>query len=363
VIKNQGAGPPERIAYLRRHVWVMSFATLVAVFSSLIWLAANNRWREKLWLPGMVGVVIALGLMTYGAWFGGETIYRQGTSVALITYPSAAEGEEAKAADAKPVLEVPKEPQIRMDPKHRYSTVVKYFLAGELQAHIITAGLAFAAALGALGLSFRRMSTLRAAETADLAAIEQEGTIRSEQPRRVTDDVSVVRSINPDAQIDPQESRLPVVRFWILAMLVAIATAVLGYWVMTTKGFFKPSEWKDFLDSVTPSKDANRHFAHLVLGGALAVIALLFIIAALAMPRRPFPLMILGTLLVLIVAAQVWIGVLMTFDSEMEGPLTHFTAEQKGNPEPHGSEGTPHQEHEKGKETSMLMPAGRPAIA
>jgi len=352
VKKNQGPHPfdlsLERYAYLKRHVWVMGVATILAVFSSVTWLAANNHWRKTLWLPSFIGVLIAWGLMTYGAWFGGETIYRQGTSVALIRYKTATEDE---VTTAKPALKVVTEPEVSFEPEERYHTIVGYFLAGELQAHIIVAGLAFAAVIGAIGLSLRRMTTLRAAEAADLAAIEQqeEGTVAVVQKRRVTDDVTVVRSLNPDAVVDPEESRLPVIRFWLLALLVVLGTAVLGYWVMTNKSFFKPSGWEAFLHDITPRD--KRHFVHLILGVSLAVIALLFMIVAVAMPRRPFPLLILSSLAVLVIAAQVWIGVLLTFEDE--GPLTHFKAE-----ETEGSGGEHHHDSDKGKDsqTSMLMP-------
>jgi uncharacterized membrane protein len=337
----------ERYAYLKRHVWVMSIASIVAVFSSVIWLAANNHWRRTLWLPSFVGVLIAWGLMTYGAWYGGETIYRQGTAVALIRYKTTTEDE---VTTAKPALKPVREPELSFTPEDRYHTIVSYFIAGELQAHIIVSGFAFAAVIGAIGLSLRRMTTLRAAEAADLAAVEQqeEGTVAVVQKRRITDDVTVVRSLNPDAVIDPEESRLPVIRFWLLALLVVLATAVLGYWQMSNKHFFEPSGWHAFLNDIKP--DQKRHLVHLILGLSLAAIALLFMIIAVAMPRRPFPLLILSSLAVLVIAAQVWVGVFLTFDDE--GPLLHFnkTDEQTESPSD-SSEGSGHH-HDKGKTTT-----------
>ena len=331
----------ERYAYLKRHVWVMGIATIIAVFSSVVWLAANNRWRKTLWPPCFIGVLIAWGLMTYGAWFGGETIYRQGTAVALIRYKTTTEDE---TTIAKPALKPVKEPELSYEPDERYHTIVNYFVAGELQTHIIVSGFAFAAVMGALGLSLRRMTTLRAAEAADLAAIEQqeEGTVAVVQKRRVTDDVTVVRSLNPDAVVDPQESRLPVIRFWLLALLVVLATAVLGYWQMSNKSFFEPSGWRAFVNDIKPHD--QRHFVHLILGLSLAVIALLFMIAAVAMPRRPLVLLVLSALAVLVIAAQVWVGVLLTFDDE--GPLTHFNkAEEQTDSPANSSEGSDSEHH------------------
>lgn len=347
VIKHQGAGSTQRIAFLRRHVWVMSSASLLAVFCAVVGLGASNVWREKLRLPLLFGVVLAWGMMVYGAWFGGETIYQQGTSVAIIKYESSSEDEAAKAADAQPVLITPKLVADPANPKKRYAGIVKYYMAGELQMHMIVAGGALAVAFGALGLSIRRMTTLRAAEAADMAAIEGDPSLVSAPPRRVTDDVTVMRTLNPDALVDPDESRVPVARFWLLAALVLIATSVLGYWVMSDKHFFTSEGLKEDFWKLVQWDEYKRHFAHLVLGGALVVVALFFTLTALWLPRRPVPVIFFGTLLVAIAAGQIWLGVLLTFDDPKDGSeasqLFHFNAVEKGNPEPHGVERMPEQ--------------------
>jgi uncharacterized membrane protein len=310
--QNPSGMPAERAAYLSRHVWVMGSATILAILCAVAGLGASNRMREKLRWVLISGLLATVGLLVYGAWFGGETIYRQGTSVSLIAYEPA----ETQPSDIKPVLRIPAEPKIDFSaPKKTYSTIVSYFLGGPLQAHIIMAGMAFAVALGALGLSLRRRATLCAADAADLEALtatQETGSIKN-PPQRVTDDVTVVRTINPGVQIDPDESRLPVARFWLLAAVVIAMVAVGGYWVMAGRDFFLPETFKtEFLENLT--KDQIRHAVHIILGVTMVVLALLFAVTAMALPRRATPLMVFGTLLVLAIAAQVWIGIALTFD-------------------------------------------------
>src|SRR5206468_5659613 len=78
--------PAERAAYLSRHVWVMGSATILGILCAVAGLGASDRMREKLRWILISGLLATVGMMVYGAWFGGETIYRQGTSVSLIAY-------------------------------------------------------------------------------------------------------------------------------------------------------------------------------------------------------------------------------------------------------------------------------------
>ncbi|MDB5299587.1 MAG: hypothetical protein JWO87_1250 [Phycisphaerales bacterium] len=330
VRKNQGLDDA-RYHMLRLHVIYMGIASILAVTCAVVGLGASDAWRKKLHIPLLAGVVIAWGLMVFGAWHGGETIYQHGTSVAIIKVK---EVEDADGNTAKKTVLVPlKEPESK-DLKS-YKPVVRYYIGGELQQHLVLSGFAFAAAFGALGLSIRRLTTAHAAsadEAVELAA--RVASVGSDRPRRVTDDLSVIRSFNPDAEMDLDEdddASVPSGRWWLLAVLLVITTAAAGYWTMSKSHFFTHEGWmNDFVDSLSGDKkwSINRHMAHLILGSALAVVGLIFAALALWAPRRPGLLTVFAALLVLIVAGQVWMGVLMTFDSEMEGPLTHFTREK-----------------------------------
>ncbi|MDB5329782.1 MAG: hypothetical protein JWP03_933 [Phycisphaerales bacterium] len=320
-----------RYHMLRLHVIFMGIASILAVTCAVTALGASDAWRKKLYWPLLLDVVIAWGLMVVGAWHGGETIYQHGTSVAIIKVKEAPDDDGN--TNKKTVLVPLKEPDSK--DLRSYKPVVKYYIGGELQQHVLLSGFAFAAAFGALGLSIRRLTTAHTAyaeEADELAARVAAVGAGTDRPRRVTDDISMIRSFNPAAEVevDDEPTRVPSARWWLLAALIAITTAVAGYWTMSGQHFFTHAGWADFVESLAGDTKwaINRHKAHLILGSSLAIVGLIFAALALWAPRRPLLLTFFAALLVLIVAGQVWIGVLMTFDAEMEGPLTHFNREK-----------------------------------
>ncbi len=151
-----------RYQMLRWHVIYMGIASVLAVACAVVALGSSDHWRRKLHFGLLAGVVIAWGLMVVGAWHGGETIYQQGTSVAIISIKD----QETALTDLPH-----KERHLiwtndKNDPTvgryyAKYNDVVGYYIGGELQQHLIVAGFAVALAMGALGLSFRRLNTVR----------------------------------------------------------------------------------------------------------------------------------------------------------------------------------------------------------
>jgi hypothetical protein len=107
--------------------------------------------------------------------------------------------------------------------------------------------------------------------------------------------------------------------------LALLATAAVGYWTMTGSDVLTKAGWVDFKDEVLryTGWPPSRHLAHLILGLALVVLPLLCAMLAWLSPRKRGMLIIFSSLLVLVVAAQVWMGVLLTFDGG-SGTLTHF---------------------------------------
>jgi uncharacterized membrane protein len=301
----------ERFHLLRLHVIFQSCASLLAVTCAVIGLGASDQWREKLRLPLLLGVTAACGMMVFGSWNGGETVYQQGTAVQIVNQ----DGELQKPS--KHVF------------KGTYSDIVKYYIGGEKQVHIITAGFALSAAMAALGLSIRRLTTHRA----ELAQLQAEARAAGKQnggePRRVTDDLSMMRSINPEAEIEADFAHVPAGRWWLVSAGVTLVTAVMGYWIMTKIHFAQKSGWEDFVGSLewddAKKMHVNRHMAHLALGVGMIALALILGLIARFAPRRPVLLTVFASLMVLVTSAQVWMGVALTFDDE--GPLTHFNKE------------------------------------
>jgi len=302
---------------LRMHVIYMGSATILAVLCAIIGIGSSDVWRKRLHFPLLLGVVAAWALMVLGAWHGGETIYQNGTAVAILKAKSV---EQSDGTSVKMVKQIPLKVPEETPSMKKYEDVEKYYMGGRLQNHFIMAGFAFAAALGALALAMRRTHSNSLGRE---IIVERTPAMR---PRRSgTNDLSVIQSFNPETEVSGDRPSIPSGRFWLFAALVLIATAGLGYWAMTNQDFFHKSGWDYFLSTLKePTWKTNRYLAHVVLGVSILVIALICAILAVAAPRSGLLLGFFGLLLILAIAGQIWMGVLLTFDVDKEGPLTRF---------------------------------------
>jgi hypothetical protein len=97
-----------------------------------------------------------------------------------------------------------------------------------------------------------------------------------------------------------------------------LITVGLGAWVLAS-GF---GTWavKELISAV---RETPRRMVHVAAGGSIVV--LLLILAALARwaPRQKWVLVFFALLLVIAVAVQVWMGILLLYDTP-QGPLVHF---------------------------------------
>jgi len=308
--------------FLRQHVIFMGIGSILAVACAVAGIGASDKWRKTLYWYLLAGVVAALAMMVIGAWNGGETIYQNGTSVAILKVKIVTDADDnpVKDANGKPVFKTALVPLKEETHSFKeYNDVVKYYIGGDLQQHLIFSGLALAFALGALGLSIRRINVGPNPAVSNVMAIP-------ETPREAHD-LATARSFKPDAALAPKlpDEYVPSGKLWLVASLAIILTAAMGYWVLAGSAFFTHGGWDTFQQSLKPDDPAvkvTRHLAHLVLGGAFLALVLICAILAVAAPRNSAMLMFFGTLLVLVIVAQVWMGVLLTFDKE--GPLTRF---------------------------------------
>jgi plastocyanin len=67
--------------FMTRHIQYNAAAAAAFVLVAVGWLASGRSWSDRLpwWL--VVLLLAGVGLMTVGAWFGGEGVYRYGTGV------------------------------------------------------------------------------------------------------------------------------------------------------------------------------------------------------------------------------------------------------------------------------------------
>ena len=292
-------GDPAIWHALSTHTLYQSIATAVAVLASVTWLGAGDAARRSLRLPVLGLLVLSVAGMTAGAWFSGEAIYKHGTGVE--------HGWQANAADT------------HTDPPNR---VEQAFPPVEL--HVIAAGTTVALAMAAVGLSFRKLTTIDGpVPMTDGAGDDPHGS------------ATMARSFNPAMEVGV----VPKVfagRAWLIAFVVAATTSLGGWYVLArsasiltdAKGHYGEVP-KMLWNQVKPERDTaghytvSRRFFHLSAGGA--IIGLPLVLAALARfaPRRRVVLSVVTGLLVAAVAAQVWFGILLLYDGP-EGTINKW---------------------------------------
>jgi hypothetical protein len=120
--------------------------------------------------------------------------------------------------------------------------------------------------------------------------------------------------------------RVPVIvgvfpaRFWLLAFLLGVTTAVAGLWLA--------GDWK-LVALLGPNRkgtwrtDIGRMGVHVIGGVSIVVLSLLLALITRVSRRARGVTVFFVLLLLLAVAAQVWLGILLLFDSD-RGPVMRF---------------------------------------
>jgi uncharacterized membrane protein len=300
----------EQWEFLRRHVLAQSASTALAVVLVTIGLGCTDRWRRRLYVPLFVGLLASLAGMVWGAYYGGEMVYRHGTAV-LAVEPK---GPTTQMASQDIPATSAAEEQVEAK-----RSVVEYVLP-PLQLHVVLAGLAVAFALAALGLSMRSVALAGDARVrghddddhGDDFSTERDMLCQPAVPRGPAA-IDVARSLNPEADIASRPVRLPVSRTWLLATLLALGAAVAGVWTVAgTDGL----RHLDVGRLMTQVKSSQRMLLHGATGVTIVVVPLLLALVTRVSRRPKVLLTLLGLVLVLAVSAQVWLGVLLMLDTE-----------------------------------------------
>ncbi len=289
------------------HFILTGAATLLALLAVLAWMSASDRSRRRVYPAALIALIAAMGMMIAGAWHGGEMIYRQGFGV---------DGKKSVEADATP----------NPHPSWR-DKIEAYAPAG--QVHVILAGVLFAFAAGSLGASLRRSKLYEKAWIIDRPVQSAAKSLSAPSPMIADQDpttIPLMGTIRTESySADVQNQHPPTARFWMLALLVGLLAATSGLYF---GGFLTGPHVVDWprLRSVIRdirSPDNTRMGAHIILG--LSTIVLVFFLAIFARwaPRSRFLIGFTALLLLLVIAAQTWMGILLLFDGG-GGPLTRF---------------------------------------
>ena len=289
---------------LRVHTWLQSIATLLATFTAVYLIAASDGWRRRFhWI--VLSVLFACGgLMVVGARFAGETVYTQGTAVRIAA---------AGASEPKPKLGT--------------AAWLIYYTGEPEQIHMILAGVTFALAFAALGLSIRKIT----AEYPDDAHLPLISEAPSDDAPPSTPGPAYPHSPLPIlAPSDlPEETCIPAGCFWLVGALLALLTLAAGYWIWGNNGSsWSPQSFWYELMVYRGKLVCTRSAVHVWVGLSLLTLTLLLAALSRWAPQQKTVLAIFASLLVLAIAAQVWLGVLLQFDGG-DGPLYRFSPPDK----------------------------------
>ena len=347
-------------AMLQRHAFLNGGIVALLGLVIVVWLGGSDEWRRKIHLPVMVLLLAGVGTTVVSAWYGGEMVYRRGVGVMEGKAMAAVPPEQAPSGGStvERVLEKPSTNPAALSPSTSTSaaqTLADGLRTGlhpttnaaaeeqtdikrdieralpPLQIHVILAGFAVSFALAALGLSLRAANTMRAAtlvepadELSDLAAAYG---ARPARPRvgpepEAFDDLrsSTGGGVARVEVVD--RSRVPSARFWLLTALFAVVTAGFGWWVLLrSESVQNPWDFSGLWNQHI--KISQRRMIHAITAGAIVLLPLILSLIARFSPRKRGLIIGFGFLLILAVALQVWLGILLMWDTP-EGEVVRF---------------------------------------
>lgn len=299
--------------HLTDHLWLNVAAVSIFLVAVIVWIGASDAWRRRLHWPILLILVIGMGLLTMGAWHGGEMVYVDGVAVAHAGSPAEHTVEHAAAARPHGIEKL-------IDP---------------MQAHLILVGLTLAFAAAAIGLSFRSIAEAREAlepHPTEIPVAQIPPVSAAELTAPAASDDQIATALRGEVMLVLPPPHYPPARFWLLAVLLGLLAAVAGLWLA------EAWTWAEIKETLENSRD----LAHGILGTSIIVLSLILAGIARWSRRSSAVLSVFTMLLILAVAAQIWMGVLLTFDGMANRSKTWYRF-QTG--------------------TSIAAPATRPSLA
>jgi uncharacterized membrane protein len=295
--------------FIRYHILLESSATGAALIAVVMWLGASDEWRKIVRVPSLLLLLAAIGLMADGAWHGGEMVFRLGFAV---------QGRQSVIPDST------------TPPQSLQDKIEYYVPRGE--AHLALAGFVFALAAVSLGLSIHRAVRTDAVVVRRVPPTYVPATAERDSSSRP---ISLLQALNDPGDEIPVVRHIPAGRFWMLASLLTILTIASGLWFGDF--LFHPGTkvidvqmLRSAMQNIKIAGSA-RMGMHIVFGGSILVLVLILAALTRFAPRGRVLLSGFSLLLVLCMAAQVWVGVLMLFDED-RGPLSRFKTDGEANP-------------------------------
>jgi uncharacterized membrane protein len=303
---------------LRDHALYQSIATGICALVVIFWLACSDRARRSLHIPLLIVLLFGVSIIVRGASHGGAAVFEHAVGVQTggVQTSQSVESPAANEAQAIPAFE-------------------RYVPPEEL--HVFLAGIAIALALVSIGLSIRKITaTVEVNETQRIAPQPQAMAVMGSGASPTS--FAMARSFNPDIEVTMRPFA-PAARFWLLTFVVALLTLAAGWFIIAAdagaltqaKHAHQPVAkvlWNELWGEIKPDHGKiNRALAHVMSGAVIVIMPLVLAALARFAPRRRFWLALCSFILITAVAAQIWLGTLLLYDTP-DGPIAHFRASE-----------------------------------
>ncbi|HRK29621.1 MAG TPA: DUF2231 domain-containing protein [Tepidisphaeraceae bacterium] len=279
------------------HVLFGSIGTVAALLVCAGWIGLTDEWRRKLHWPLLVLMLLATAVVLSTAHHGGEMVYQHGIGVKT-------DGGLTEPASTQPL------PGGLAGLSQRVAPI-----APPLQVHMLLGGLAGGLGIIAIGVSSRAM-------------LDRGAPI---EPNERHDGTAIASAFAaPLADVVFAEERAqragPVV--WLTILIGALASLA-GWWFLAHDSdvWSIKALWQMATDrSLNEGRWLTRRTAHLIAGPAMLLLPLILLAISRYRPRGRVLWAVVSLLLLVAIAAQVWLGQLMLLDeSRTMGPITRWS--------------------------------------
>jgi uncharacterized membrane protein len=321
-LKQQAQFSPEQWELLDHHWKFNSIAAAMLGVLIVVWLGSTDRVRHKAHFAFLLVLLVSVGFIATGAWHGGELVYAHPTAQKLVTGGWPRHGDVAERP-AHPADAVGDKGKWVFDALHYAGEQIEKF-DEPMDVHAQMAGWTVAIALATLGLSIRNLWTAPNSIRTDDLASNDDDILNAISGKSGSGEKRALMETQTSSEIPIAPVRMPAARFWLLAFLLALGTTKLGF-ILTG-----PSSFKDVVDGLS---DSLRMKAHFIAGASIIVLTLLLALTTRFARHNKVLVGCFSLLLVTAIAAQVWLGALLLFDTD-QGPINHFNVETTATTQP-----------------------------
>jgi hypothetical protein len=212
--------------------------------------------------------------------------------------------------------------------KHSHTTDIKWYLP-PIELHIVLAGLVFAVSLGALALTIRRLelpaAKLEPAEVIGPGDAAIATPPQSHEPLELVTPAEAAVISAPMSFSSHPSLIAPIIhagRFWLLAFLAALVTALAG--LSSVVDDFSAKRLTRNWESLQHPKGEYRLLLHVIFGASLILLPLILALLARYGRRRRGVTTVFLALIVLAIACQFWLGIALFYDGR-HGFIYRFT--------------------------------------